>query len=168
MDDSDDSRGAMWSGRFDTAPDAVPFEFGVSFPFDRRLFEDDVAGSLAWAIGFELGETKEQLKLEYDVSTTDHGTGRVTVQLTLIDEGRLKPLTRGVELAIPSKDGTGHFDLAVPLASRTVDGKPVYFVHLKKELARRADIRLQSGTLDGRNDPLTWYYHTIPLAKYLE
>jgi argininosuccinate lyase len=39
----------LWSGRFDTAPDPEAFEFGVSFPFDRRLFEDDVAGSLAWA-----------------------------------------------------------------------------------------------------------------------
>jgi argininosuccinate lyase len=39
----------LWSGRFDSAPDPAAFDFGVSFPFDRRLFEDDVAGSLAWA-----------------------------------------------------------------------------------------------------------------------
>ena len=39
----------LWSGRFDTAPDAAAFEFGASFRFDRRLFADDVAGSLAWA-----------------------------------------------------------------------------------------------------------------------
>jgi argininosuccinate lyase len=39
----------LWSGRFDTAPDAETFEFGSSFRFDRRLFEDDVTGSLAWA-----------------------------------------------------------------------------------------------------------------------
>jgi argininosuccinate lyase len=39
----------LWSGRFDTAPDAAAFEFGASFRFDRRLFEDDVAGSVAWA-----------------------------------------------------------------------------------------------------------------------
>src|SRR5438876_3939942 len=39
----------LWSGRFDTAPDAAAFEFGRSFRFDRRLFEDDVTGSLAWA-----------------------------------------------------------------------------------------------------------------------
>ena len=38
----------LWSGRFDTAPDAGAFEFGASFRFDRRLFEDDVTGSLAW------------------------------------------------------------------------------------------------------------------------
>jgi argininosuccinate lyase len=39
----------LWSGRFDAAPDPAAFDVGVSFPFDRRLFEDDVTGSLAWA-----------------------------------------------------------------------------------------------------------------------
>jgi argininosuccinate lyase len=39
----------LWSGRFDTAPDAAAFDFGASFHFDRRLFEDDVTGSRAWA-----------------------------------------------------------------------------------------------------------------------
>ena len=39
----------LWSGRFDAAPDPAAFDFGVSFGFDRALFEDDVTGSLAWA-----------------------------------------------------------------------------------------------------------------------
>ena len=39
----------LWSGRFDTAPDPAAFDFGVSFGFDRALFEDDVTGSIAWA-----------------------------------------------------------------------------------------------------------------------
>jgi argininosuccinate lyase len=39
----------LWSGRFDAAPDAATFEWGSSFSFDRRLFEDDVTGSIAWA-----------------------------------------------------------------------------------------------------------------------
>jgi argininosuccinate lyase len=39
----------LWSGRFDTAPDPAAFDFGISFGFDRALFEDDVAGSIAWA-----------------------------------------------------------------------------------------------------------------------
>jgi len=40
---------SLWSGRFDGAPDAAAFAFGSSFRFDRRLFEDDVTGSIAWA-----------------------------------------------------------------------------------------------------------------------
>jgi argininosuccinate lyase len=39
----------LWSGRFAGGPDAELFAFGASFRFDRRLFEDDVTGSLAWA-----------------------------------------------------------------------------------------------------------------------
>ncbi|MEW6321810.1 MAG: argininosuccinate lyase [Acidobacteriota bacterium] len=43
----------LWSGRFDSAPDPAAFDFQISFPFDRRLFEDDVTGSLAWADALE-------------------------------------------------------------------------------------------------------------------
>ena len=43
----------LWSGRFDTAPDPAAFDFGISFGFDRALFEDDVTGSLAWAEALE-------------------------------------------------------------------------------------------------------------------
>ena len=39
----------LWSGRFAGDPDKQLIEFGRSFAFDRRLFEDDVAGSRAWA-----------------------------------------------------------------------------------------------------------------------
>jgi argininosuccinate lyase len=39
----------LWSGRFDTEPDPAAFDFGMSFGFDRVLFEDDVTGSIAWA-----------------------------------------------------------------------------------------------------------------------
>jgi argininosuccinate lyase len=39
----------LWSGRFDGAPDPDAFEFGASFSFDRRLFDEDVTGSIAWA-----------------------------------------------------------------------------------------------------------------------
>ena len=44
---SDESH--LWSGRFDSAPDEEVFRFQASFGFDRRLFDDDVEGSLAWA-----------------------------------------------------------------------------------------------------------------------
>jgi len=39
----------LWSGRFEGDPDAALVAFGRSFGFDRRLFEDDVQGSRAWA-----------------------------------------------------------------------------------------------------------------------
>jgi argininosuccinate lyase len=39
----------LWSGRFTAAPDEEVFAYGKSLSVDRRLFDDDVAGSRAWA-----------------------------------------------------------------------------------------------------------------------
>jgi len=130
-----------------------------------------LAANRAWALGFRLGETKEQLKLDYEVSVVDHGTGRVTVTLTIADEGRLKPL-RSVDLDFPSKDkhkdGGYMADLWLSLATKKVDGKLLVSVHLKRELAEQAEIHLKTGSLDGKREALTWYYHAIPIAKYMK
>jgi len=130
-----------------------------------------LAANLAWAEGFGLGETKEQLKLDYEVSVVDHGTGRVTVTLTIADEGRLKPL-RSVDLNFPSKDkhkdGGYMVDLSLSLATEKVDGKLLVRVHLKRELAERAEIDLNTLSLDGKQEALTWYYHPIPIAEYIK
>ncbi len=132
----------------------------------------------AWGLDFGLGETKEELKLKYDIAVEEHSfdgasTGRVTVVLTIADEGRLKPLD-GVELGIPgqekSKDGSNWMDLVVSIdMKKTDDGKRVGRVHLRKDLAERAVIRLNTRTLDGKTRNLTGgMYHAIPMAKYLK
>ena len=129
-----------------------------------------LAADVTWALGFRLGETKEQLGLKYDVSVVDHGTGRVTVNLTIADPGRLKPLD-SVDLVIPNKetkDGAGFVDLSVALAAKEVDGKRSVSVHLAREWAERAEIQLKTSSLDGKKLGLTWYYHAIPLAGYLK
>lgn len=116
----------------------------------------------AWALGFELTESKDALKLKYEVKVSDHETGRVTAELILADEGRLGPLT-AIDLYIPDAKGSGYADLSISLAVRKVDGKQVVTVHLLKDLAERASIQLKTRTLDGKQQPLTWYYHSIPL-----
>ena len=71
----------LWSGRFDTAPDPAAFDFGISFGFDRALFEDDVTGSLAWA---------EALNRAGVLSAED--TAAITAALqALLEEGRRNP-----------------------------------------------------------------------------
>ena len=71
----------LWSGRFDTAPDPAAFDFGISFGFDRALFEDDVNGSLAWA---------EALGAAGVLSADD--TRSITDALqAILDEGRRDP-----------------------------------------------------------------------------
>ncbi len=129
-----------------------------------------LSASVTWALGFGLGETKEQLKLKYEIKVLDHGNDCVTVSLIITDEGRLNPLN-SVDLVIPnkeSKDGSGSPDLSLSLAIRKVDGKQVVRAHLKKELAERAEIQLRTSGLDGKQEPQTWYYHTIPIAEHIK
>ena len=51
---------------------------------------------------------------------------------------------------------------------KTDDGKRVGRVHIKKDLAERAEIQLNTHTMDGKMDPLTRMHHVIPLAKCLK
>ena len=125
----------------------------------------------AWAMGEILGETKEELKLQYDVMVHDHGNGRVTVEFTLADEGRLKPVD-GVELDIPAQEkekGGGYsMDLAVPMElKKSNDGKRVARFEIRKDWAERAQIWLTTNWFDGKQLVMTRYHYVIPVAKYL-
>jgi argininosuccinate lyase len=71
----------LWSGRFDTAPDAAAFEFGASFRFDRRLFEDDVTGSIAWARAIA----------KAGVLPADEAAQIESALTTLLERGRSEP-----------------------------------------------------------------------------
>jgi len=71
----------LWSGRFDSDPDRDVLEFGKSFRFDRRLFEDDVTGSLAWAEA--LGRA--------GVITREDATAVVTALEAMLEQGRRDP-----------------------------------------------------------------------------
>jgi argininosuccinate lyase len=71
----------LWSGRFDAAPDATAFEFGKSFAVDRRLFEDDVTGSLAWA---------EALR-DAGVLSADDAAAITAALHDILDRGRSDP-----------------------------------------------------------------------------
>ena len=63
----------LWSGRFAGDPDAELFAFGSSFRFDKRLFEDDVRGSRAWARGL----ARAGVLSETDAAAIDRGLADV-------------------------------------------------------------------------------------------
>jgi hypothetical protein len=127
-----------------------------------------IPASCALALGFRLGESKEELNLKYDVSVYDHDTGRVTVEFTLKDEGRLKPIT-SVDLHIPSDekhDGGGFkSDLTISMALRRDGTNQVGRIHIRKDWAESAEIQIKTDQLDGKQELLTWYYHAIPLKE---
>ncbi|MEZ5943153.1 MAG: hypothetical protein R3C18_17300 [Planctomycetaceae bacterium] len=123
------------------------------------------------AIGFPLSESKEELKLKYEVEVTDHGTDRVTVVFTLEDEGRMKPLDE-VQFYIPAQEknanGGYYADLVVSIEMREMeDGKRRGRVHILRELAERGEIWLNTHHMDGEVTPLTRWHHIIPVAKHL-
>jgi hypothetical protein len=60
-------------------------------------------------------------------------------------------------------------DLVVAIdLKKTDDGKRVGRVHIRKELAERAEIWLNTYSLDGKPDPLTRLHYVIPVGKYLK
>src|SRR4029079_17555725 len=61
--------------------DPAAFDFGVSFGFDRALFEDDVTGSVAWAEA--LGAA--------GVLSKDDVAAIVGALATILEEGRRNP-----------------------------------------------------------------------------
>ena len=126
----------------------------------------------AWGMGEILGQTKEELKLKYEVVVHELAGGRVTVEFTLADAGRLKPLD-GVELMVPAreKDASGGYsmDLVVPVELKAgKDGKWVARIQLTRELAGRAEIWLTTYWFDGKQAVMTRYHHVIPVASYLK
>ncbi len=43
----------LWGGRFSKATDAMVHQFNASLPFDQRLYDEDITGSIAWARGLQ-------------------------------------------------------------------------------------------------------------------
>src|SRR4051812_28516647 len=84
----------LWSGRFEGDPDAELFAFGASFRFDRRLFPDDVRGSLAWAEGLERAGV---------ISGADGGSIRAALT-EILARGQSDPAFFTTELAAQDED----------------------------------------------------------------
>ena len=84
----------LWSGRFDEAPDRFLLQFGASFNFDRRLFEDDVRGSLAWA---------EALAAAGVLNAADAGAIRRGLE-EILERGRTDPGFFDAERAAADED----------------------------------------------------------------
>jgi argininosuccinate lyase len=71
----------LWSGRFEGDPDATIFDFQSSFNVDRRLFQDDVTGSLAWA----------EALVHAGVLSASDGLAIARALTEILEEGRRNP-----------------------------------------------------------------------------
>ena len=120
----------LWSGRFAGDPDKALFDFGASFSFDRRLFEDDVRGSVAWA---------EALQEAGALSETDASAIRSALH-EILEKGRGDPKFFAGEDAAADEDV--HAFVERELVARTGDaGRRLHTGRSRNEQAA-LDLRL--------------------------
>ena len=75
----------LWSGRFSTEPDQEVFDYGKSLSVDRRLVEDDITGSQAWAEALERAGVLTAVDARAIVDGLEHVRTAVRVTPDLIN-----------------------------------------------------------------------------------
>jgi hypothetical protein len=125
----------------------------------------------SWAIYYGLGPSKDDWGLKYDVTVNEVDHDTLSVEFTLADEGRMKPIY-ALELIAFSKETDnqgGHgYDVNAPIELKpTKDGRRAGQVQIRKEFADRAMFRIRTHMVDGQQQPSGGAYYTIPLNKFL-
>lgn len=125
----------------------------------------------SWGIFDELGPSKDEWKLKYNVELTPAAGDTVTVAFTLADEGRLKPVYSATVVAFSKQtdsQGGRSYDVKAPIKlTTTEDGTRVGEVQIRKEFVDRAMIRILTQSVDGRRPKTSSAaYYDIPLKKY--
>lgn len=124
---------------------------------------------LCWAIFYDLGPSKDEWGLKYNVSISDAAGDQVNIVFTLASEGRLKPFQALNVIAFSDADNERRstYDVRVPIELKVNnEGKRVGQVQLPKKQADKAKIRIIAASVDGKRYKSAWYYD-IPLKKYL-
>jgi len=124
---------------------------------------------LCWAVYYQLGPSKDEWGLKYEVTVSDADVDKTTVVFTLADEGRLKPFysIEVVAFSKPNSQGARSYDVKAPIELKpTKDGKRIGQVQIRKNFADHAKIRILTLTVNGQRQKSANYYD-IPLQKYL-
>ena len=125
--------------------------------------------SLCWGIYYELGPSKDEWGLKYDVTVSDADADNATVVFTLASEGRLKSIYSATVIAStePDRQGFQSFLVNAPIEFKpTRDGKRVGQVQVRKEFLERCNIRILTLNVDGKRYASAQYYN-IPVRKFL-
>lgn len=132
-----------------------------------------VLSSGSWAHWYQLGPSKDEWGLKYDVEVDAANGNKLNVHFTVAVQGRLKPIHSVFVMAFSNPDHTGTNLVKAPLTLKpTSDGKLTGQVEIRKEFANRAVIRIFTYTVDGRSQmagPTAGArYYDIPLTKFLK
>jgi argininosuccinate lyase len=95
----------LWSGRFAGDPDPAVFEWGKSLPVDRRLIEDDITGSQAWAEALGKAGVLAHDEVRSILSGLDQIRQAVRADATLLDHASDEDVHAFVERELIARIG---------------------------------------------------------------
>lgn len=95
----------LWSGRFDNAPNAEVFDFGKSLPVDKRLIDDDITGSRAWAQALGRAGVLSAADTEAIVSGLDAVRAAVHADPSMLDRAEDEDVHAFVERELVARIG---------------------------------------------------------------
>lgn len=127
----------------------------------------------SWAIFDQLEPSADDYKLKFEVQVTPAAGNKLTVDFTLIDDGRMKPLHSVTVVAFsnPNSSGSRSYLVKEVIAlAPTSDGNRAGKVQIPSEFAERASIRFLAKRVDGRprTGGASAAYYDVPLKKFMK
>ena len=119
---------------------------------------------------YPLGPSQDEWGLKYDVHVTAADGEKMNVLFILADEGRLKPLYSATLVAYsnPDYDGSRSYLAQTPIVLKpTKGGKLAGQAQISKELIDRAQIRILTFSVDGKQQTAGAASYYIPLKRFL-
>ena len=151
--------------------------FDMGFRFSRLATGVLVAAAVVlmssrcWAVYYALGPSKDEWGLKYEGQVTVTKEGKLNVQFTLADEGRLKSIHSVHIFAStpPDSYGSSTYLLKAGMPMKpTADGKMAGELQIGRELADVAVVRIFSYTVDGQPQKQGVRYYDIPLKNLVK
>jgi len=104
----------MWGGTFSEPPDALAYRFNASLPFDQRLWEVDIRGSIAWAAAL----ARAGVVAAAEAEQIQAGLGRVQAEFAA-GTFAFAPLDEDIHTAVERRLG----ELIGPVAGKLHTGR---------------------------------------------
>ena len=95
----------LWSGRFSAEPDKAVFDYGKSLGVDRRLVEDDITGSVAWAEALGRARVLADADVRAIVSSLEDIRGAVRANPAVFDTSQDEDVHSFVERELVARIG---------------------------------------------------------------
>ena len=95
----------LWSGRFSAEPDKAVFDYGKSLGVDRRLVEDDITGSVAWAEALGRARVLADADVRVIVSGLEDIRGAIRANPAIFDTAQDEDVHSFVERELVARIG---------------------------------------------------------------